>query len=75
MKKTIIFLFISIQSILAQEINVIGVVFDEDKKRISLGMKQLLADPWNEIKGKFEVDNKEIHPLSAVLNEWRKSHE
>ena len=26
-------------------------------------------------KGKFEVDNKEIHPLSAVLNEWRKSHE
>lgn len=38
-----------------QEIKVQVIRFNKETQRISLGMKQLLADPWTEIKGKFEV--------------------
>ena len=29
--------------------------FNKETHRISLGMKQLLPDPWNDIQGKFEI--------------------
>ena len=40
---------------LGQEIDVQVIKFNEDTKRISLGMKQLENNPWDKISGKFDV--------------------
>lgn len=37
------------------EIEVIVLKFDTEKNRVSLGLKQLLEDPWNKIPEKLEV--------------------
>ena len=39
-----------------QEIKVVVIKYNEDTKRISLGMKQLDANPWQNIKAEFPVD-------------------
>lgn len=43
---------------LDQTVNVVVLDFDQDKKRISLGMKQLLPHPWENIELKYPVGTK-----------------
>ena len=43
---------------LDQTINVVVLDFDEMKKRISLGMKQLQPHPWENIETKYQVGSK-----------------
>ena len=40
---------------LDEKINVVVLDFDEDKKRISLGMKQLQSHPWDALESTLEV--------------------
>jgi small subunit ribosomal protein S1 len=43
---------------LEQKITVVVLEFDEDKKRISLGMKQLTEHPWDALGENFKVGSK-----------------
>ncbi|QKZ11486.1 30S ribosomal protein S1 [Spirosoma sp. KUDC1026] len=43
---------------LDQKVNVVVLDFDEDKKRISLGMKQLQAHPWDALPEDVQVGSK-----------------
>jgi small subunit ribosomal protein S1 len=43
---------------LDQKVNVVVLDFDEDKKRISLGMKQLSAHPWESLSVDIQVGTK-----------------
>lgn len=43
---------------LEQKINVVVLDFDDEKKRISLGLKQLTKNPWNELTASLEVGSK-----------------
>jgi small subunit ribosomal protein S1 len=43
---------------LDQKVNVVVLDFDEDKKRISLGMKQLQAHPWDSLQEGMQVGSK-----------------
>ena len=42
---------------LGQKVKVVVVGFNEDKKRISLGMKQLITHPWDALPASVEVGN------------------
>jgi small subunit ribosomal protein S1 len=43
---------------LDQKVNVVVLDFDEDKKRISLGMKQLQAHPWDSLQEGMQIGSK-----------------
>jgi small subunit ribosomal protein S1 len=43
---------------LDQTVNVVVLDFDQEKKRISLGMKQLMPHPWENIEMKYPVGTK-----------------
>ena len=43
---------------LDQKVNIVVLDFDEDKKRISLGMKQLTPHPWDALPAEIEVGSK-----------------
>jgi small subunit ribosomal protein S1 len=43
---------------LDQKLNVVILDFDDEKKRIALGLKQLQAHPWDALDDKLEVGNK-----------------
>ena len=43
---------------LDQKVNVVVLDFDEDKKRISLGMKQLQAHPWDALSQDIQIGSK-----------------
>jgi small subunit ribosomal protein S1 len=43
---------------LDQKLNVVVLDFDEDKKRISLGLKQLQAHPWDSLSEEVQVGSK-----------------
>lgn len=43
---------------LDQKIKVVVLEFDDDKKRISLGMKQLTPHPWENMSAEIKVDDK-----------------
>ncbi len=43
---------------LDSKINVVILDFDDDKKRIALGMKQLTSHPWDAMEGTLEVGQK-----------------
>ena len=43
---------------LDQTVNVVVLDFDAEKKRISLGMKQLMPHPWENIENKYPVGTK-----------------
>ncbi|WP_207431127.1 30S ribosomal protein S1 [Sabulibacter ruber] len=43
---------------LDQKVNVVVLDFDDDKKRISLGMKQLTAHPWDALPAEVEVGSR-----------------
>ena len=40
------------------EINVVVLKYDSEKHRVSLGMKQLQKDPWEEVPNKLELNKK-----------------
>lgn len=40
------------------EVEVKVLKFDNEKERVSLGMKQLQADPWEEVKAKYQIGAK-----------------
>jgi len=40
---------------IGQKVNVVVIKFNEETKRISLGMKQLEANPWNGLESKYKV--------------------
>jgi small subunit ribosomal protein S1 len=40
---------------IGQKVNVVVIKFNEETKRISLGMKQLEANPWNGLQDKYSV--------------------
>ncbi|MFY0592713.1 30S ribosomal protein S1 [Roseivirga sp.] len=43
---------------LDEKVNVVVLDFDDNKKRISLGMKQLTEHPWDKLDAKIEVGSK-----------------
>ena len=43
---------------LDQEIEVMVLDFDEEKKRVTLGLKQLMPHPWDDIESKLKVGDK-----------------
>ena len=43
---------------LDEKVNIVVLDFDEDKKRISLGMKQLTAHPWDALDASIEIGSK-----------------
>ncbi len=43
---------------LDEKVNVVVLDFDDDKKRISLGMKQLTAHPWDSLASTIEIGSK-----------------
>ncbi len=43
---------------LDQKVNIVVLDFDEDKKRISLGMKQLVAHPWDSLAETMQIGTK-----------------
>ncbi len=43
---------------LDEKVNVVVLDFDDDKKRISLGMKQLTEHPWDQLDSAIEVGSK-----------------
>lgn len=50
---------------LDQRVNVVVLDFDEDKKRISLGMKQLQAHPWDALSEEIQVGS---HVKGKIVN-------
>ena len=53
---------------LDQSINVVVLDFDEPKKRISLGLKQLLPHPWENIEKKYQVGSKVIGKVVSLTD-------
>ncbi|MGA7877010.1 MAG: 30S ribosomal protein S1 [Desulfoferrobacter sp.] len=41
---------------IGDQINVMVLSFDRDNERVSLGLKQLVPDPWTNAEGKYPVD-------------------
>ncbi|MDC3091568.1 30S ribosomal protein S1 [Rickettsiales bacterium] len=50
------------------EIEVLVIKYDQESKRISLGMKQLSADPWSEIESEYKVGKKIKAKISNITD-------
>jgi small subunit ribosomal protein S1 len=53
---------------LGQKVNVVVIKFNEDTKRISLGMKQLDNNPWQSIKDEFPVGKIMIGKVTNIAD-------
>ena len=53
---------------LDQKINVVILDFDDEKKRIALGLKQLKEDPWEAIEVKYPVGSKHTAKVRNFTN-------
>ena len=53
---------------LDQKINVVILDFDQEKKRIALGLKQLKEDPWENIEVKYPVGSKHTAKVRNFTN-------
>jgi small subunit ribosomal protein S1 len=53
---------------IGQKVSVIVIKFNEDTKRISLGMKQLESNPWEGIESDFPVGQKMIGKVSNIAD-------
>lgn len=51
---------------LDQDIEVIVLEFDEEKKRVTLGLKQLTPHPWDNIEEKLKVGDKVIGKVVSI---------
>lgn len=54
---------------LEQKINVVIIDFDEDKKRIALGLKQLSPHPWDALDADLKVGDK-VHGKVVVMADY-----
>ncbi len=54
---------------LDQKINVVILDFDEDKKRIALGLKQLTPHPWDALSADLKVGDK-VHGKVVVMADY-----
>ena len=54
---------------LDQKINVVILDFDEDKKRIALGLKQLTPHPWEQLDANLKVGDK-VHGKVVVMADY-----
>ena len=50
------------------EIEVLVIKYDKETKRISLGMKQLTKDPWEDIQKEYQVDKKIKAKISNIAD-------
>lgn len=53
---------------LDQKINIVVLDFDDDKKRISLGLKQLQSHPWDNLPEEIKVDAKVTGKIVTVAD-------
>ncbi len=53
---------------IGQTVNVQVIRFNEETQRISLGMKQLETDPWDEVSGKFTVGQRFKGRISNITD-------
>jgi small subunit ribosomal protein S1 len=53
---------------LDQTVNVVVLDFDQEKKRISLGMKQLMPHPWENIELKYPVGTKVLGKVVSLTD-------
>src|SRR5437870_6729408 len=53
---------------LDQEIDVIVLEFDEEKKRVTLGLKQLLLHPWENIEQKLKIGDKVTGKVVSITD-------
>ncbi|MFN0033033.1 MAG: 30S ribosomal protein S1 [Flavobacteriales bacterium] len=51
-----------------QEVDVVVLSVDKEERKLSLGMKQLTEDPWNNIESRFGVDSKHTAKVRAFTN-------
>lgn len=51
-----------------EAVNVQIIRFNKETHRISLGMKQLLPDPWNDIQGRFEVGQRLSGKVTSIAD-------
>ncbi|MDR1679793.1 MAG: 30S ribosomal protein S1 [Prevotellaceae bacterium] len=54
---------------LDQKLNVVILDFDDEKKRIALGLKQLTAHPWDALSSELKVGDK-VHGKVAVMADY-----
>jgi len=54
---------------LDQKINVVILDFDEEKRRIALGLKQLTPHPWDQLDANLKVGDK-VHGKVVVLTDY-----
>jgi len=53
---------------LGQEVEVMVLEIDEDKRRISLGMKQCRANPWDDFSQNFKRGDKVKGPIKSITD-------
>ena len=53
---------------MGEEINTVVLKFDEEKKRLSLGIKQLTLDPWESVSKNYEVGKEYSGVVSAITD-------
>tara|TARA_Y100000590_G_scaffold241503_1_gene271533 strand:- start:207 stop:1901 length:1695 start_codon:yes stop_codon:yes gene_type:complete len=53
---------------IGDEIKVKVLKFEEEKKRLSLGIKQLTPDPWEKVAEKYKVDEKYIGTVASITD-------
>lgn len=51
-----------------EQVQVQIIRFNKETQRISLGMKQLLPDPWQDIQGKFEIGEKIQGKVTSIAD-------
>ena len=53
---------------IGQEIEVIVTKYDKETKRISLGLKQLTEDPWNNVESMYKVGKKTKSKITSIAD-------
>ena len=51
-----------------QKLAVVVLTYDQDKERVSLGVKQLTEDPWAQIIQRYPVGTKITGPITALVD-------
>lgn len=51
-----------------QTVQVVVIEYNEETKRISLGMKQLEKDPWKEVEAKYKVGEKLVGRITKITD-------
>ncbi len=51
-----------------EEVEAVVLTLDRDERKMSLGMKQLIPDPWENIKGRYPVNSKHTATVRNFTN-------